>query len=321
MSMDVIPVERLTRASDRFVCKLYACTLTAASCGARQARARAASTVTEKLATRHCRACPDADRVLELSGAVAVLPERSKAPPVPPRARRSEAPATVSPPPATAAEMQREALANRAAERPAAPEPSIPALAPPPAVRMCAWPGPPTCSARAAPVNPRTPAAVADYCHVHRIRVRRMQLLAARELERTVAAVADADASEPTTRAPPQAPRATTCRHPDGCLEPVPRVRADTHPDREAWCARHRKSAQESALRQKRSATASETPVAVAPPAPPATPPRASERVDAIVDAERITAAHAYLVRALDVIDKLGGIDRAEKLAAALGVT
>jgi hypothetical protein len=303
MSMDVVPVANLTRPSDRFICKPYACTLTAASCGARQARARAAATVTEKLATRHCRACPDAARVIELSGAAVALTDRPKAPPVPPRARapRTAAPAPPPPPLASATEMQHEALANRAAEQDATAARATPA-ATPHAPRTCAWAGPPTCGMRAGPVHARTPAALADYCPHHRSRARRMQLLAARELERAVV-----PAEQPA--APPPAPPAP-CDHPDGCTFPAAAVHKQTVEAQRGWCLVHRQRARTAKSNRDRR----ERENAHIPPQP-----RTSEPAATIVDAARITAAHAYLLRALDVIEKLGGIDRAEKLAAALG--
>lgn len=123
--------------------------------------------------------------------------------------------------------------------------------------------------------------------------------------------------SKSTEERPKLGAKPATCNHPDGCGRPAGRVVAKTKPEHRGWCVTHRQRAQSQAwaARQKPAAKPATTKPAVTKPAP--APKERAPAARRQVEASR--GAADLVVRALAVVDKLGGLERAERIAAAIG--
>lgn len=140
--------------------------------------------------------------------------------------------------------------------------------------------------------------------------------------------------SEPTPKNDEQSDaRAAECNHPDGCDRPPAGVRKDTKPEQRGWCRFHRQKAHEQSYRaragkpapkkaaapKKQAAPARPKPAAKNPPRAPARRPARVVRIGFDTVLAPVRQALEQAQRAVAVVERLGGIEKAEKIAALVG--
>lgn len=150
------------------------------------------------------------------------------------------------------------------------------------------------CSESAAPVTSRTQPDMHSLCREHRMR----------EIKRR---------NNVKRRPAPIAPSTETCAE-SGCSEPVGRVRRDTWPDTAKFCPKHRKNAKDKAASRARRGK-------VARPTEKARKRAARPGSLVVVQATPMANAAALVARCLAVVTALGGIERAERIATAIGAS